>query len=1177
MTHSKIQKEPIAIIGIGCRFPNANNPREFWDVLREGVDTITEVQSDRPTKMTGWGGFLKGIDQFDAGFFGISKEEAIKIDPQHRLLLETTWEALEDAGLVPADLGGTNTGVFVGATGSEYLKLLNEDPTFSATIGTVECMLANRVSSYFDFQGASLVINTTCSSSLVAIDQACHNLWNGEISLALVSGVNLTFSPVIASRFANGGLLSGDGRCKVFDAKADGYVRGEGVGVVVLKLLSQAQAEGDRIYAVIRGSGVNHNGRGNGLTAPNIQAQMDLLQKVYQQAEIDPNSSNYIEAHGTATLIGDALEMKALGAVVGKDRTPDNPCRVGSVKTNIGHTEAASGIAGLIKVALSLYHRQIPPNLHFQEPNPTIPFAKLGLKVQQTLETIPEETGLIRAGVSSFGLGGTNAHVILESVPSQTKSEPNLAPLYIFTLTAKTPTALQALAQRYQTFLEDNSEVTLPDICFMVNARRSQFQHRLGIITESKEQLKTQLNSYLCNEQSLGVFSGKTTRQKSAPIGFIFTGESYKIKPLIQLFYKKNDSVIHSLLEPLELLLDSSVGKSFLELIEEDNLENPLHNQLVNFIGEYAIAQLFQYWGIKPVMSIGYEMGTYTALVLAEVLTLEDVIFLITQNKDFKSLNNFQPPKISVVSSLTGNTLKIDENIPTEQWQKEFNFNNINSKNLTNLLLDPNTILLDLCALSIKNDDAIENSDHLYILFSTLIQFWLMGTKIDWAKVEDYKQCFPISLPTYPFERQSYWINLSPNVLSDKMEGKNTSDQNNLKCPEREFIAPRNETEQRIANIWQKVLGYEPIGIHDNFFELGGNSRLSASLVSEIEKNFDQHFPLTLFFQFPTIAEIAEFINEPLVDLPRNEFVNQLDSKDYQKLLINTLGRNGLRPNPYSLMIALSSQNNKQPFFFCANGIDEATPLSIYLEKQYSFYFLESGLFVFVGENENKVTEENIKALASHHVRDILSIQPEGDYLLAGYSFGSLVAYEIAKQLEEKGKKVAFLGILDMYGNDPRFNYYITLRNYYKFLKISARNVTEIYSRVCNKTNIFFPTLKVRTKNLIKIIMQKFFCKTDDKLTQISESTDIPNNTFNKYIMDGYQGKITLFLAEDRMKSTLSQKLISLLFYGYGWHQKSISQIYKVPGCHISMRQEPHVKLLAEKIISHLEKTQDSE
>lgn len=1179
MTNLKIQKESIAIIGMGCRFPGANDLNEFWQVNQDGIDAITESPSDRPTEMTGWGGFLKGIDKFDAAFFGISSKEATKIDPQHRFLLEVTWEALEDAGQIPEKLAGTNTAVFVGISCSEYHQLVIQQeaiPDIEATTGNHRSMVANRISYHFDFCGPSLAINTACSSSLVAVDRACHSLWTGESSLTLAAGVNMIFSPAITNRFINAGLLASDGLCKTFDAKADGYVRSEGIGVVVLKLLSQAQADGDRIYAVIRGSSVNHNGSGNGLTAPNMQAQIDLLQKVYQQADIDPSSINYIEAHGTATLIGDTLEMKALGAVVGKDRTPDNPCRVGCVKTNIGHTEAASGIAGLIKVALSLYHRQIPPNLHFQEPNPAIPFAKLGLKVQETLEILPEETEPIRAGVSAFGLGGTNAHVILESVPSQEKAESNLFPLQIFTLTAKSPTALQALAQRHQAFLEDKPEASLVDICFTANTRRSQFKHRLAIITESKEQLKDQLNIYIHKQLSPSIFSGQITRRKPAPICFIFSGESDKIKPLIKLFYKSQPD-LDSLLEPLELILDSHVGNSFLELIEKENLENIVHSQLVDFLCEYAIAQLLKSWGIEPAISIGYGTGNYTALVLAEIFTLEDIISLILKKEDLTSTQNFQPAKIPVVSSITGNTIQINQIIDSQQWQKEFDVTKSNAKNSPNLLLDSSQILLDICSIEIKNN---KNNDNLHCLLSTLIKLWLMGVKIDWSKIEDYKQCYPISLPTYPFERQSYWINTSPTIFNSQSENQITNNQNKSEQLDQEFVAPRDEIEQQLANIWQKVLGHKSIGIHDNFFALGGNSRLSALLVSEIEKTFNKHFSLAAFFQFPTIAEISQSMSEPLADLTKSEFTTKLAPKDYQKLLTYILGRNGLRPRKNSLMVSLSSQKNKKSFFFCATGINEAYPLNEYLGKEYSFYFLESGYIVFV--EEDRITEENIKAIASHHVNDILTIQPEGEYFLAGYSFGSLVAYEIAKQLEEKGKKLAFLGIIDMYGSDSRLNYFVAVNDFYVIFKnltknliklIMVRKFAEIYLKLRRIVNTFILKLQMILKNITKLIIPINLYKIDENLDPITESRYILNNTSDQYIMDGYQGKITLFLAQGRINSTPIQKLISLLFPSYGWARKSLSQIYKVSGNHHSMIQEPHVKVLAEKLASHIGKS----
>lgn len=1110
-----MDREPIAIIGLGCRFPGANNPDEFWQVNRDGIDNITKAPSGRPTEMTSWGGFLQGIDKFDAAFFSIASEEAVKIDPQHRLLLEVTWETLEDAGLIPADLAGTNTGVFVGASGSEYLKLLNEDPTFSTTIGTVECMLANRISSYFDFRGPSLVINTTCSSALVAIDQACHNIWNREISLALVGGTNLTFSPVIASRFANANLLSADGRCKVFDAKADGYVRGEGVGVVVLKRLSQALADSDRIYAVIRGSSVNHNGSGNGLTAPNMQAQIDLLRKVYQQADIDPSSINYIEAHGTATLIGDTLEMKALGAVVGKDRTPDNPCRVGCVKTNIGHTEAASGVAGLIKVALSLYHRQIPPNLHFQEPNPAIPFGKLGLKVQETLEVLPEETEPIRAGVSAFGLGGTNAHVILESVPSQEKAESNLFPLQIFTLTAKSPTALQALAQSHQAFLEDKPEASLVDICFTANTRRSQFKNRLAIITESKEQLKDQLNSYLEQESLSSIFSNKITRGKPVPICFIFSGKSHNIKPLIKSFYKSQPA-LHSLLEECDLVLYSHLQKSFLDLIEEENLENPLQGQLVDFLCEYAIAQLWRSWGIEPAISMGYGTGNYAALVLAEILTLEDTISLILKKQNLKSIQNFRPAKISVVSSVTSNTIQINQIIDFEQWEKEFNFTNSNLKDLPDLLSDSSQILLDICSIQIKNSD-IETidfhdikSDNLYSLFSNLIKFWLMGIKIDWSKVEDYKQCYPISLPTYPFERQSYWINTSPTILNSQSENQITNNQNKSEQLYQEFVAPLDEIEQQLANIWQKVLGHKSIGIYDNFFELGGSSFLAAGLFAQIETVFHTNMPISAIFQAPTIEKLAKLL------------------------------RSEVEIFPWYSLVPIQPKGSR-PILFGIHHI-YFQDLSRHLGKEQPIYALRYGMADTTG---TPLFLPKMEDLAAHYIEEMRSLQPEGPYFLMGHSFGGLVAYEMSQQLVAQGQQVGLLAVFDT------------------LIIESNRKLLLLRQRLSN-------LLRLSPPELLERIKSKFFeLRYGNQYLPHTFRLSPIISTLKAYTPKTYSGRVNLFKAMDK---SFTYKIDPPKELGWKKLVTGELEIHEIPGSHKGILEEPNVQFLAEKLTGCIDK-----
>jgi acyl transferase domain-containing protein len=395
-------REPIAIIGIGCRFPEADGPDAFWHLLREGVDAITEIPSDRfdvgdvydpkpgmPGKLnTRWGGFLEGVDEFDPYFFGISSREASAMDPQQRVLLEVAWEAIEDAGLVPEKLDVGRTGVFAGTCNSDYGNLLEDPADIDIYVagGNALSVLSGRLSYALGLQGPSMTVDTACSTSLVAVHLACQSLYSGESTVALAGGVNLIFGPEPYIAFSRAQMLAPDGRCKFGDSRADGFVRSEGAGMVVLKRLSSALADGDPIYAVIRGSAVNNDGDSGGLLmTPSRPGQEAVFEEAYRSAGISPGEIQYVEAHGTGTSVGDPVEMQALGAVVGDGRPDDHPCVVGSVKTNIGHTEGAAGVAGLIKAVLALKHRTIPPSLHLQSPNPNIPWQDLPLTVQREL------------------------------------------------------------------------------------------------------------------------------------------------------------------------------------------------------------------------------------------------------------------------------------------------------------------------------------------------------------------------------------------------------------------------------------------------------------------------------------------------------------------------------------------------------------------------------------------------------------------------------------------------------------------------------------------------------------------------------------------------------------------------------------------------------------------------
>lgn len=509
----------VAIIGLGCRFPGAKSPDEFWQMLKQGKDAITLPSPERQALFPAdtdetVGGFLSDIDQFDPQFFGITPEEANSLDPQQRLLLEIAWEALEDAGQVPAHLAGSRTGVFTAIVDSRYDQITKSfakanDDSYGAT-SVNPCIAANRLSYQLNLQGPSVAINTACSSSLVAIHQAVQSIRCGESTMAIVCGINLILSDTTTKRLKGTGFLSTSDRCRIFDTNADGYVRGEGAGVVILKPLEVAVEDSDRIYATIQGSALNHNGRGNGLTGPNPKAQKDLIQRAYQQADIAPNRVQYVEAHGSSTPLGDALELNTLGEVLSAARDDDNPCAVGSVKTNIGNAEVASGMAGLMKVALSLYHQQIPPHLHCQTPSDYIDWHKAKLKLPSALMDWPQrasrENGGAIASISGFGLGGTNVHMVLSGLDSANieantsrHSQPE-----ILVLSAKSEQALRGLIHRYKTVLGAQEGLGLRNVCYTASRRRSRFSRRLAIVTTSFQDLQQQLEHAYKSSDPIG-------------------------------------------------------------------------------------------------------------------------------------------------------------------------------------------------------------------------------------------------------------------------------------------------------------------------------------------------------------------------------------------------------------------------------------------------------------------------------------------------------------------------------------------------------------------------------------------------------------------------------------------------------------------------------------------------
>jgi acyl transferase domain-containing protein len=674
--------ESIAIIGMGCRFPKANNLESFWQLLHNGVDAITEVPKERwdidqfydpepgkPGKMsTRWGGFLEHVDQFDPSFFGISPREVERMDPQQRLVLEVAWEALENAGLAPDKLSDSQTSVFIGIGNYDYCRLLAQDISLANAYdgtGNTLSIAANRLSYTLNLRGPSVVIETACSSSLVALHFACRSLQSGESDLGLVGGVSLMLSPEPFITYSHAHMMAADGRCKTFDAGADGYVRGEGCGVIVLKRLSDALRDKDFIYATVRGTAVNQDGLSNGLTAPNGPSQQVVIRQALKNAGVTPAEISYIEAHGTGTALGDPIEFKSLKAVLMQDRQPGQRCWLGSVKTNIGHLEAAAGIVGVIKVALSLHHRKIPPHLHLKQLNPYI-------SLEGTTFAIPTEpqpwflsTKRRLAGISAFGFGGTNCHAVLEEPPAElrlnSKSKiQNLksieCPTYLLALSAKSEKALRELAQRYVDFLVADPGVSLADVCFTANTGRSHFDHRLAVVAHSTVELRQQLEAFVAGRDSIGLLSGQVTSKKRPKIAFLFTGQGaqyvgmgrqlYETQPVFRQALDRCDQILRPylatpLLEALYPQAQSAAPPQTLELATQDSATSPApprpcldqtaYTQPALFALEYALFQLWKSWGIEPAFVMGHSVGEYAAACAAGVFSLDDGLKLIAE------------------------------------------------------------------------------------------------------------------------------------------------------------------------------------------------------------------------------------------------------------------------------------------------------------------------------------------------------------------------------------------------------------------------------------------------------------------------------------------------------------------------------------------------------------------
>jgi acyl transferase domain-containing protein/acyl carrier protein len=882
--------EPIAVIGMGCRFPKgANSIEDYWQLLINGTDAISTVPADRwsldqyydpdpdaPGKMyCKWGGFLNSqVQDFDAKFFNISPLEAMMVDPQQRMALEVTWEALESANIVIDNLKGTSCGVFMGVSTDDYADIVknNTDITAYTNSGLGRSVLAGRISYELGLQGPSLVLDTACSSSLVAIHQACRSLREGESNLAIAGGVNLMLTPEPTIGFCKGKFLAADGRCKTFDESADGYVRGEGCGVIILKRLSDATRDGDNILAVIKGSAVNQDGASGGLTVPNGPAQEAVITEALRDANVKPSQVSYVEAHGTGTQLGDPIELNALVHVLKEGRTNQQQLVIASVKTNVGHLEAAAGMASVIKVILAMQRETIPKHLHFNFLNSNIDTTDINITIPtENIKWQRSEQSRI-AGISGFAYQGTNAHVILEEGPDtqQTTTEQKLQkPMHILTISAKNNEALQALIKLYLNFIENNStgQNYLANLCFTANNFRNTFKRRLALIAHDAEDASNKLRNWLNSGESSGVIYHSIEAAHTPKVNFLFTGqgsqyfgmgkELYDTSP----YFKNNLDICADLLEK-----HSCLDKPLLEVLwgsDPSLIDQTKYTQPAIFALEFSLYQLWQAWGITPAAVMGHSVGEYVAACVAGVFSLEDGLKIISKRAalmhslpqngamsaiavdeqsileaikpyagmvsvaaingsesvvisgdaetvkkitayfsvrniktkelqvshafhshlldpilaEFQSVLEqikFNKPSITLISNLTGMKVSDEEVITPSYWVKHtrnaVRFTDgvnalINSGGNAFLEIGPQPVLVAMAQDNVTSSiNALflpslrrDKSDWLQMLES-LAELHVSGVSVNWKEFDkDYIHA-KVQLPTYPFQRQRYWI-----------------------------------------------------------------------------------------------------------------------------------------------------------------------------------------------------------------------------------------------------------------------------------------------------------------------------------------------------------------------------------------------------------------------------------
>jgi len=1298
--NEEINEGDIAVIGMSGRFPGAKNIDEFWQNLKDGVESIRffseqelidagiEPSIVKETNYVKAKGILDNVAEFDAAFFGLSPKEAEITDPQQRLFLECAWEALENAGYDPQTYSGA-IGLYGGMSGIDtYLSQnLSLNPTvntdkFQLLIGNDKDFLCTRIAYKMNLTGPSITVQTACSTALVAVAMAYKSLLTYQCDMVLAGGVAISLPVKSGYFYQEGMILSPDGHCRAFDAKAQGTVQGNGVGLVVLKRLEEAIADKDHIYAVIRGTAINNDGNLKvGYTAPSVQGQVQVIAEALAMAETPVKTIGYIETHGTGTVLGDPIEIAALTQVFQAKTDKKNYCAIGSVKTNIGHLDTAAGIAGFIKTVLAIEHQLIPPSLHFDSPNPKLDLDNSPFYVNTTLWEWKTNGYPRRAGVSAFGIGGTNAHVILEEAPqSKIKNQKSKRSWQLLLLSAKTDTALETATIQLVEHFKQYPNLNLADVAYTYQVGRHAFNHRRMLVCQT---LAEAINAFSAPNEVKSVLTHTIKDNENPSVVFMFSGqgaqyvnmglELYQTEPL---FRQQVDRCTEYLKSHLELDLRTVLYPKEAQQTEQANqqLKQTAFTQPAIFVIEYALAQLWMAYGIQPKAMIGHSIGEYVAACLAGVFTLEDALMLVAvrgqlmqsvepgamlavplseaaiqpllnQTIDLAAINRstqcvvsgtdeaitqfatqlaeqgiecqrlqtshafhsemmspiltlfleqvqriqLKAPQIPFISNVTGTWINNSEAMDPNYWVNHIRQTVRFAAGLGKIFeqFDKPDILLEigpgrtLSTLAKQHPDNVgqlvltslrhpkETQSDSAFLLTSLGQLWLTGITVNWAEFHSHEPRYRLPLPTYPFERQRYWIeatfkkfqyqelkrghNLDVKQQSTLAESTQNSHQKFSQHHSRPnlssvYIAPRNLLEKTLAELWQNFLSITQVGINDDFFELGGDSLIAVQLVTKLRQTLSVELSSHSLLNTPTIATLAESIQQVS---SHAELIQQ------PKPVL-----------PSSLVEIQAGHPLKIPLFLVppAGGhVYIYRDLARCLGPEQPVYGLQAVDFDHKNEDFNQINEDfnQIEEKASYFIKALLVRQPDGPYILGGFSFGGIVAFEMAQQLLALGHELRLLVMIDT----PRPG---TPTN-----TIDDTDILTLLAGIDNKSPSLVELRKQNFDEQLTYFLeygketQKLFPDTTkEQLRQLFQLFKADIQAIWCYKPQIYQRKIIFFRATER------DEFINPPNPEHGWLNFTTKgiKVYDIPGNHFTMNESPNVEVMANLLIEYSQK-----